>query len=79
VVAARHFDGVRFRVAATALRRQQDRLRILPRRESQVDIGDDGGQLPQIIERVRAENVGNIVTFSSRSPKEKDLASRLSP
>lgn len=31
------------------------------------------------IERVRAENFGNIVTFSSRSPKKKDLASRLSP
>ncbi len=31
------------------------------------------------IERVRAENVGNIVTLTSRSPKKKDLASRLSP
>ena len=31
------------------------------------------------IEGVRAENVGNIVTFSSRSTKEKGLASRLSP
>lgn len=31
------------------------------------------------IERVRAENVGNIVTFLSRSAKTKDLASRLSP
>ena len=31
------------------------------------------------IERVRAENVGNIVTFSSRSQSKKDLASRLSP
>jgi hypothetical protein len=56
-------------------RRQQDRLRILPRRESQIDIGDDGVQLPQIIERVRAE----MWAISARSPKEKDLASRLSP
>ena len=31
------------------------------------------------IERVRAETVGNIVTISSRSPKKKDLALRLSP
>jgi len=31
------------------------------------------------IERVRAENVGNILTFSSRSPMRKDLALRPSP
>ena len=31
------------------------------------------------IERVRAENVGNIVTFASRSQSKKDLALRLSP
>jgi hypothetical protein len=31
------------------------------------------------IERVRAENVGNIVTFTSRSPMRKDLAARPGP
>ncbi len=31
------------------------------------------------IERGRAEDVGNIVTFSSRSDKAKDLALQLSP
>ena len=31
------------------------------------------------IERVRAETVGNIVTFSSRSPKKKDLPLRTGP
>lgn len=31
------------------------------------------------IERGRAENVGNIVTFASRSEKAKDLALQLSP
>lgn len=40
-------------------------------------------QLPAVaasrIERVRAENVGEPVTFLSRWPKKKDLALRLSP
>lgn len=31
------------------------------------------------IERQRAENVGNIVTFLSRSEKKKDLTFRSSP